>query len=277
MKPLGQSRPETEIYMDLCEKMGKLYGEKGYIDQINQALSLKEQFRLPLDRKPTVEQVLDAWARSKHNIRLEELQVKGVVSNKVKADKLYMSAGAKPFNGVRAAFYVEAFLAVGQEMRKRGVAEEMWSRFTPYPVWTEQPMEASPADYDLDLMDCKRIEHKHTRTATNPLLRELRPDNPLVMNAHTAHERGLKDGDPVWVESHNPSTGETRQVRTNLATVEGIRPDTVLLTHHVSRPEDPSANGLLSFGPGFWDIGGGWFSHIKVKVRKAEAGGNGRA
>jgi hypothetical protein len=46
MEPLGQSRSEQDL-PDLCDKMGKLYGEKGFIDQVNQSLSIKEQYRLP--------------------------------------------------------------------------------------------------------------------------------------------------------------------------------------------------------------------------------------
>ncbi|MBI2939682.1 MAG: molybdopterin-dependent oxidoreductase [Chloroflexi bacterium] len=40
MEPLGQCRSETEIYRDICEKMGKLYGEGGFIDEVYMSLSL---------------------------------------------------------------------------------------------------------------------------------------------------------------------------------------------------------------------------------------------
>src|SRR5215216_2146924 len=114
----------------------------------------------------------------------------------------------------------------------------------------------------------KRIEHKHATTTTKPLLRELMPVNPLVMHAETARQRGLEEGDPVWVESQNPLTDETRKIKTTLAVSHGIRPDTVSITHHVSRLDDPSANDLFFYDEGFWDIGAGWFSHVKVKVSR---------
>lgn len=272
MEPIGQSRSETEIYAGIAEKMGKLYGPNGFVDQVNKALAIKEPYLLPLDQKLTPQQMLEAWARSKHGIGLEQVQSRGVVSSKVPVDRLYLSVANPPYRGVRAHFYVEAFLKLGQELQRRGVHQSLWSHYAPLPTWTQPPMEAAPADYDLYLMDFKRIEHKHARTTANPLLHELFGTNPLIMHLDAAGERGLADGDPVWVESHNPVTGEARRIKTTLATVEGIRPDTVAITHHVSRLDQPSANDLFFFSDGFWDIGGGWFSHVKVKVWRAEGG-----
>jgi anaerobic selenocysteine-containing dehydrogenase len=269
MAPLGQSKSELEIYTDLCEKMGKLTDKDGFVDRVNQALKIKDEYLLPLDRKPTPEQILDAWSRSKLNIGLDELRGLGVVSSKIPADKLYLSVGEEPFHNVRGHFYLEVFVKLRDEMRNRGVYESLWSKYAAYPVWTEPAMEGSPPEYDLYLMDFKRIEHKQTRTTNNPLLRELMTVNPLVMNVSAATQRGLEDGDLVWVESHNAVTGETRKVKTTLATVQGIRPDTVGLTHHVGRPDEPSVNSLLFYGDGFWDLTASWFSHAKVKVTKA--------
>jgi anaerobic selenocysteine-containing dehydrogenase len=251
--------------------MGKLYGEEGFIALVNKALAIKDEYLLPLDQKPAPEQILDAWARSKHEMTLQDLQVKGVKTKPIGAEKRYLSVGETPYGGVRAAFYIEAFLKLGQAMRSRDVPESLVSHYTPYPTWTDPVMEQSGPDYDLYLMDFKRVEHKHARTLNNPLLHELVSENPLVINTRTASARDLEDGDLVWVESHNPVTGETRQVKTTIATTEGIRPDTVALTHHVSRPDGPSVNRLFTYGEGFWDMGASWFSHIKVRVWKADA------
>jgi sulfite dehydrogenase (quinone) subunit SoeA len=269
MQPLGESKSEMEIYADLCEKMGVLYGKDGFIDRMNKSLAIKEDFLLPLEQKPTPEKILDAWSRSKHNIGLDEFRNRGVVAKKVAPDKLYLSTQSPPFNGVRAHFYGEPFIKLAEEMRKRGVPENQWRHATPYPVWTRPVIEDSPAEYDLYLMDFKKIEHKHSRTILNPLLDELISDNPAIMNTRTAHSKGLSDGDEVWVESHNPVSGETRRVKTRLTTRESIRPDSVGLTHHVHDPDEPNVNAILYSGDGFWDIGGSWYSHAKVRVYRA--------
>lgn len=272
MKALGESRGEIQILTDLAERMGKLGGEGGFVAKLNQELKIAGPYLLPLDQKPTPEKILDAWARSKLKIGLDELQRRGVVSRKVPAEELFLRAGGNPFKGVRGYFYLDVFPKIGAAMKGAGagVPEELWQRYTAYPVWREMPIEKSPKEYDLYLMDHKRIEFKQTRSTEElPLLAELAPENPLRMHAAQARRRGLKDGDEVWVESHHPVTGETRKVRTVLRTSRAIRPDTVSLTHHVGRVGQPTVNALFFYGDGLWDISSGWFSHVKVKVRKA--------
>jgi anaerobic selenocysteine-containing dehydrogenase len=215
-----------------------------------------------------VQRILGAWTRSKYNLSLAEFTQRGVIANDVTADKLYLNSGPAPLGGVRGAFYLEAFLTIRDSQQRNGVPESLWRYYTPYPSWTEPVIEQSPAEYDLYLMDFKRIEHKQARTANNPLLRELMPHNPLIMNASTARAKRLDEGDIVTVESHNPVTGEIARLQTPVTLVEGIRPDTVAITHHVGKPDEPSANTLLPYGEGFWDMGGGWYSHVKVRVYK---------
>jgi sulfite dehydrogenase (quinone) subunit SoeA len=268
MAAFGESRSEIDIYTEIAERMGALYGEKGFVDRLNGTLALKEDHRLPIDRKPAPEDILAAWAQSKHGLELDQITQDGIVTRPIAIGKAYLSGAEKPYGGARAQLYIDAFREIAGEMRSRGVPESLWGQYTPYPTWTAQPMESSPPRYDLYLMDFKRIEHKHSRTVDNALLGELFDGNPLVMNTATAAARGLADGDTVWVESHDAMTGKTRRVSTLLATSRLVRPDTVALTHHVSDPNEPNVNSLLLYGDGYWDIGGSWFSHIKVQVWK---------
>ena len=266
--PRGESRGEVEILIDLCERMGKLGGDKGFVANLNKNLTIAEPYRLPLDAKPTAESILDAWARSHVDMSLEEFVKAGVVAEDVPVRKVHLRVAEPPFAGVRGHFYLEVLPRIGAAMQAAGVPAELSERYTAYPTWTTPVIESSPDEYDLYLMDHKRIEFKQTRSNELPLLQELAHENPLVMNAATARRKGLEDGDTVVVESQHPVTGETRRVRTVLRTRNGIRPDTVSLTHHVNRVGQPSVNALLFYGDGVWDITSGWFSHVKVKVRR---------
>lgn len=268
MPPLGEARSETDIFLDLAEKMGRLAGEGGFVDELNKALGIKDPNLLALDAKPTPRQILDAWSRSKHGITLDEFVAKGVVAKKLDAKKRYLSALDDPFGGVRGALYVPAFAKIRETMKAKGTSEGVWLHFAPLPTWSTPWIERSPPEYDLTLIDFKRMENKHTRTTANPLLRELMPANPLVMNRKTAQEKGLAEGDVVKVESHDPVSGQRRSIETKVALVEGIRPDTVGFTHHVGRPNEPSVDALIPYGDAFWDMGGAWQSHIKVRVTK---------
>lgn len=269
-EPIGKSKSEIDIYIEIAEKMGKLYGPEGFIALINKELKIKDKYVLPLDKKPTAETVLNAWTMTKSDMPLSEFAKKGVVAKDIPPDKQYLVTGSKPFHGYRALFYQGDFVSISKKMKEKGAPQDLWSRWTPYPTWTEPAMEQSPSEYDLTLIDFKKIEFKQTRyDQTNPLLNELSPTNPLIMNPETAGERGLKDGDEVWVESNNPVSGETKRIKTVLATEESIRPDSVGITHHVDSPDLPTVNALLFYSEGFRDISSGWFSHAKVKVWKA--------
>ena len=268
MEPMGDSKGETEIYMDLCEKMGVLYGEDGFIDRINRGLGLEDDLALPLDEKPDTETILSNWL-TRSGTSMATIRRAGVDTAPVPTKDLYLSAWDTPFDGVRGAMYLEVFDRLREEMQARDVPESLWQHYSAYPTWTEPAIERSSAEYDLYLVDFKRIEHKQTRTAgLNPLLDEIMPDNPVLLNPRTAEARGLEDGDEVTIESQNPVTGETRRIQTYLRTTEAIRPDSAAITHHVNTPDQPSANALLLFSDGFWDMGGAWFSHVKVRVWK---------
>ena len=63
--PLYESRPDLDIYIDLCEKLGVLYGTGGFIDKIHGELGITDANKLDLTKKPTSREIFDAWAKSK--------------------------------------------------------------------------------------------------------------------------------------------------------------------------------------------------------------------
>ena len=280
MKPLGESRSELEIYLDICEATGTLYGEKGYIDQINQALGLKDEFALPLDKKPTPEEIFDRWAKAqglKEGLAFFEqngVWVKGPVSPK----KLYGWAAEPRFGGIRHRFYGESLLSAQRQMKAAGAEEWAWRDYTPFPTWRPPTMESSPREYDLYLISYKLIEFKQSRGHQLPLVAELAPKQHLWMNPRAAKERGLRAGDEVWVESHNAVTGETKRVRARVALTEGIRPDTVGLPHHFggearhpwAADDGPGAASLYYTGPGYIQMTADQSFHVKVRVYRAK-------
>ena len=124
-------------------------------------------------------------------------------------------------------------------------------------------------------MDYKKIELKESRSTFIPLLNELVPKQRLIINSATAMAKGISDGDPVYVESHNALTGETRRVQTVAQLVQFVRPDTVVLHHHygqwvhpVARDSGPSANDLFFTGEGYVTNTADQSFHVNVKVWK---------
>jgi len=278
MEPLFQSRGEIDIYMDLCEKMDILYGGGGYLDQVNKALKLKEPYTLPLDKKPTVREIFDLWAKSEgisEGVAYFEkngVKVKGPVS----AKKYYGYAGDPPFGGVIHRLYGESLLRYQQEMQAKGAQKIYWQDYTPLPTWRTLTMEGSPPEYDLYLTSYHMIEFKQSRTPI-PLTRELAPKQFMEINPKTAKAKGINDGDEVWVESQNAVTGEIRKVKVTVSYRELIRPDVVAMPHHYgeqtkhpwTKEHGPTPNTLFFTGEGYVVNTADQTFHVKVRVYKA--------
>jgi anaerobic selenocysteine-containing dehydrogenase len=278
MNPLYQSRGEIDIYMDLCERAGFLYGKDGYLDQVNKALKLKEPHALPLDQKPTVREIFDHWAKGsgitegvayfeKHGAK---------VNSPYSAKKYYGYAQTPPFNGLRHRLYGEALLRYQKEMRAKGVEKIYWQDYTSLPTWRKPTMEDSPSAYDLYLISYKLIEFKQSRSSAIPLLAELAPEQRLDINPKTAKTRGINNGEEVWVESHNAVTGETRKVKVKTHFTEAIRPDTVGMPHHYglwthpsTKGQGPTSNVLFFTGEGYVTNTADQSFQVKVRVYKA--------
>lgn len=70
----------------------------------------------------------------------------------------------------------------------------------PLPVYRPRDWQPTP-DYPLYLINWKEAAHTHTRTQNNQWLLDLQPVAPLIIHPDTAAKLGIRDGDPVWVES----------------------------------------------------------------------------
>ena len=87
------------------------------------------------------------------------------------------------------------------------------------------PEDKPTTEFPLHLINFKQNEHTHSRTFNNDYLMEMKPDNPLLMNAASAAKLGLKDGDAIWIESSYAKAKGTVQV------TERIHPEVVALQH----------------------------------------------
>jgi anaerobic selenocysteine-containing dehydrogenase len=279
MDPLFQSRGDIDIYLDLCDVAGILYGEEGYLKQVNSQLKLEGEYALPLDQKPTVREIFDRWAKSQElEGGIEFFEKNGVnVKGEIAATKRYPYAMEEPFAGILPhRFYGESLLVAQKEMQVLGAEEIYWRDYTPFPVWRELTAVQSPPEYDLDLISYHMIEFKQSRTPV-PLLIEMAPKQFAEINPKTAQQKGIADGDEIEVESHNALSGETRKVNVIARYREGIRPDSIAMPHHygeyVKHPwtknQGPTPNVLFFTGEGYVAQTADQTYLVRVKVRKA--------
>ncbi|MFQ6015782.1 MAG: molybdopterin-dependent oxidoreductase [Anaerolineae bacterium] len=278
MEPMFDSKGDVDIYLDLCEKAGILYGEGGYIEGVNKNLKLKDEYALPLDKKPTPREILDHWSKA-NGIEegMDYFEEHGVkVKGPVAATKYYGYATDPIFAGAYPhRLYGESLLRIQQEMQAKGADEIYWQDYTALPTWRTLTLEGSPADYDLYLTSYHMIEFKQSRTPI-PLVRELARAQFMEINPETAQAKGIEDGDEVWVESHNAVTGETRKVQVVARYRESIRPDTVAMPHHYGehtvhpwlKGTGPTPNSLFFTGEGYVSNTADQTYLVKVRVYK---------
>ncbi len=275
--PLYQSKGDIDIYIDLCEKAGILYGKDGYIDQMNKELKLKDTYQLDLNIKPRSKAIFDRWARSAgYDEGLGYFEKHGVKVTPIPVNKLYAPAWDKPYGGIKHRLYGESLKHYQDVMKQKGVEEIYWRNYTALPTWTNLTFTQSPPEYDLNLISHKKIQFKQSRATFNALLNELEPEQGVEMNTETARARGIGDGDWVQVESHNAITKETKRVQAKAKLIESIRPDTVTMSHHygfwvhpVAKGKGPTPNSLFFTGEGYVSNTADQTYHVKVKVTRA--------
>ncbi|OGO22802.1 MAG: hypothetical protein A2144_07790 [Chloroflexi bacterium RBG_16_50_9] len=277
--PLFQSRGEVDIYMDLCEKAGLLFGKDGFLDRLNGALGLKDPNKLDTSIKPPVRDIFDRWAKSQGlSEGIGYFETKGVwQKGPVPAKKYYGYAQNPPFSGIYQRLYGESLLRYQREMQSRGVNRLYWQDYTPLPTWREPTMFQCPPQYNLTLISLKKIEFKQSRASQIAHLAELAPEQRLAMNPAAAGSRDISEGDEVTVESHNAVTGETRSIKVKVTLTEAIRPDTVVLPHHYgevanhpwTKGQGPTPNTLFFTGEGYVTNTNDNSFHVRVRVYKA--------
>ncbi len=127
------------------------------------------------------------------------------------------------------------------------------ANFSPMPVFQEFK---DVGEYPFKLITYKLPHHTQSATASNPYLLAIAKENYLKMNTSTAQELGFKKGDTVTLET------KRGKLQVILDTTEGIRPDTLALSHHfghkayskICAGKGVNANSILSTGT---DIAGG--------------------
>jgi anaerobic selenocysteine-containing dehydrogenase len=276
--PLFQSRGEIDIYMDLCEKIGVLYGEGGYLEVVNKELKLVDtDYALPLNTKPTPREIFDNYSKKNGLSGIDFFETAGVqVKGPVDPAKFYPYAMETPFGGILPhRLYGESLLVAQQEMQALGADEIYWRDYTALPTWRDLTVESSPPEYDFLLMSTHLIEFKQSRTPI-PMMVEMVPNQVVEINTSDAKAKGIADGDEVMVESIHALTGETRALKTIARCLENIRPGVVCMPHHfgeyVKHPwikgTGPSPNSLFFTGEGYVANTADQTFLVKVKVSK---------
>lgn len=239
-------------------------------------------------RRYSAEELLDAMCRGETGKGLGWFKKHGVLPKKRSIEERYIEGIETVFKGPenkrKMKFYLDQM--VGTKKKVKEVVREnninnvdttdLDVVYSPLPL-KEHAFPKShdaPPEYDMYLVTHKKMYFNQSCNAENPRLRHVAHDsdeNAVLINSSTAAEKGIGEGDEVYVESR------IGKVKIKATLSESVRPDTVAISYHYghwsnSMPgyakKGTSCNWILELNA---DRVSGMnnFNDTKVKVYKA--------
>ncbi len=296
----GDARDFSWISTELARRTGLL---KEYVGAINRGVSgvvpLKGEgydCRLDPQREPEPEQIWDAACRAatfalsggteQHD--LEWFKQHGFYAVPVSRLEWYLTPTLEK-QGLRYELpYQERLLRIGRELANRLHENGMswWDRqlaeYAALPEWHDVPgrwersVESAGAkaeDFPFWLLATKSMQYHAGGNAAIALMHEvaanLHGHTGVIINARTAARLGIAEGDRVEVRSHIGATYG------RAALVQGVRPDTLVITgqfDHWATPfakdlEQPSLNTIAPMSLELTDATGSGSDIVRVAVR----------
>lgn len=283
--PLYDTRDGMDILIELANRSDFLFGEKGFNAHLNRTLGLKPPFELGLQKKYTYEEILDIQAKchSDGEKNLDWYKKNGNDFRPVKPAQKY-----RIYKDARLPIYFNHIKYVGDELRdnlkkyrieeKLGIKVNL-DQYQGIPFWDSSPIHDDDPEFDLFLIAYKSYLTTYADMATNPVIMEVAEHDPyhlyIMMNRNTAEEKGLKDEDPVWLESRLTT------VEARIRLTEGIHPYTVAISqgfgrmtrHPVAAKKGVIYNPHLPIELSYSGmLGGSMETAARVRISKIEEG-----
>jgi anaerobic selenocysteine-containing dehydrogenase len=214
--------------LEAVQKAGKL---AQVLDSFNEMWLLKEPYRLDREKTYTFMEILDRQLKNFFGAErgLEWFKENGTLTWPKKVEEVYWMQFLNP--APRTSIYWDILLRIGRDgeaVSSREGIDWDWSDYQPIPDYKECPGPSSP-EFDMTVIFRRHAYQAGGSTWTDelPWVHELSSkswsDRKVMINRDTAKQKGISDGDEVWVES---SRGKTRG---KAVLTYGIRRDVVEL------------------------------------------------
>jgi len=283
--PLYDTKDGMDILIELADRSDFLFGKEGFNARLNRTLGLKPPFELNLQRKYTYEEILDIQAKchSDGEKNLSWYKEHGNDFRPVKPAQKY-----RIYKDARLPIYFNHIKYVGDELRenisKYGIEEKFrikvnLDQYKGIPYWDSSPIHDDDPEFDLCLIAYKSYLTTYADMATNPIIMDVVEHDPyhlhIMMNRKTAEVKGLKDEDPVWLESR------LAKVEARIRLTEGIHPNTVAISqgfgrmtrHPVAAKQGIKYNPHLPIELSYSGmLGGSMETAARVRIYKREEG-----
>ncbi|HYB49622.1 MAG TPA: molybdopterin-dependent oxidoreductase [Burkholderiaceae bacterium] len=301
VRPQGEARDFTWISTELAKRTQL---SEGYIEAINRGVSgaapLKGEgydFRLDPRNPPEPDRIWDAACRAasfalsggKETHDLEWFKEHGFYAIPMSRLEWYLTPTMERM-GLRYELpYQERLLRIGRELKNRLHEKKMFwwdeqlAEYAALPEWNNDPERwrrnlehagARREDFPFWLLATKSMQYHAGGNAGIELMHEvaqnLHGHTGVMIHAKTAERLGISEGDRVEIRSYIGATYGTA------ALVQGIRPDTLVVTgqfNHWATPfakdlELPSLNAIAPMSLELTDATGSGADIVCVALRR---------
>jgi len=211
VKPPGQARPWTEVYLELAEKIGIL---PKLLEEGNEIWNINKEHKLDSSKKYSIQEIAEKQAKSLigNNFNFDQLNESACLITRAKT---IQESYPRPFIKARVPVYLEHLLQTGKEVEK--IINQLgieWD-LKPYtPLLEYFPCHATVSNedgFDLQIVNFKVPFITFSVTTENLWINEISEANPytynVMINKKTAEKKNLKDQDHVKITSRF-SSGE---------------------------------------------------------------------
>ncbi|HEY94459.1 MAG TPA: molybdopterin-dependent oxidoreductase, partial [Dehalococcoidia bacterium] len=231
VEPKAQRRHSYEVGLEILDRLGEKWDRELIAEanaRFNSIWPIKDEYQLKPEDRPTIAEVGDRVVKSmfgpEHD--WEWFKKKGFIKWPKKVEEAYWMW----FLDLRIPIYMEFLAHMGEEIEKINAEtglEFNSEQYTPLISWFPcKNHKVTDPEHDLCCYSYRDILHSASSTMEQPWLDEASLMNPytynITMNAATAKQKGIKDGDAVEVETY-----QGRKVTGTLKTMEGHHPLTV--------------------------------------------------
>ena len=243
VEPLHNTRDISEIMAELAERIDILDDYQG---AINTQFGLADAWKLEPGKKYSWQEIVDRHCQSatQGTRNLEWFRKNGALVEPIDPARQYTVHQAMAAQKLRYPIpYMEHVKRTGAELAKNleNVGINWWptEEYVPLPIYLPSKLNEVPKEYDFYVTITRCMQSGWAMNVDNPWLIELGSHDlnqqGIVMNRQAAAERGIGDGDEIWVES------TVGKVRGRVKLMEGIRPDTILLAGQFGQWTTPVA------------------------------------
>ncbi len=223
VEPEGEERGHGDVLIELAERAGFLADMNA---AFNAVLDLKAPYRLEGERKYSYEEVCDADLKNNFGAErgLEWFKENGVITWPKKPEEVYW----RPFSDARVPIYWEWLKPIGEKIaalaEPRGLKIPA-EHYQPLADWLPCPShECKTEGFDFYSFYYRDTLHTNSFTMENPWLDEAARLDPfsynIAINNETGRQKGLAQGDQVWVENE-----KGRKVKGRVRLTEAIHPE----------------------------------------------------